>query len=82
MERHRDRRTGSPSNRSDGYDGWYCGYRNEPEWSGGIPAANMREVRMDDIITLGQNQMIGVDYVTVGGAAVVTIWGYFEKDDA
>tara|TARA_R110000824_G_scaffold23373_4_gene83969 strand:- start:1984 stop:2535 length:552 start_codon:yes stop_codon:yes gene_type:complete len=51
-------------------------------WSGGIPAANMREVQMDDIITLGQNQMVGVDYVTVGAAAVVTIWGYFEKDDA
>jgi len=38
-------------------------------------------VPMDDIITLGQNQMVGVDYVTVGAAASVTIIGYFEADE-
>jgi len=39
-------------------------------------------VGLDDIVTLGQNQMIGVDYVTVGTAASVTIVGYFEADES
>ena len=45
-----------------------------------LKAGESQFVPLDDIVTLGQNQMIGVDYVTDGAAASVTILGYFESD--
>ena len=47
-----------------------------------IPADTPIIIPLDDIISLSQNQSIGVDFVTVGAAANVTIIGYFEDDDA
>lgn len=47
-------------------------------WSQFIPAAEVVEVDCGSGIKLATNKSIGVDYVTVGAAALVTIWAYWK----
>ena len=43
-----------------------------------IKADTDMEVNLDGAVILGSNQAIGIDYVTIGAEAHVSIWGYFK----
>lgn len=48
-------------------------------WRGAITANGASlDIQLQDAVILGYHNSVGIDYVTDGAAARVTIWGYFE----